>query len=155
MDMPSLKILEAEKLAKLPPTDKRMSEEHKERLRKHGFQKGMKKVPGSGLKAIPQEVKVALAERTFDAVATLVDVMENSKNDNARVKAAAYFLDPFISKAPQEVTVQHTHSIADLLAQVNQARLNDERNARKIIDIIPEPDRETPALRVTPLGGGE
>lgn len=132
---------------------RQISEEEKERLRKQGFQKGMQKVPGSGVKAIPQEVKAALAERTMDAVAVLMDVMENSKNDNARVKAAAYFLDPFISKAPQEVTVQHNHSIADLLAQVNQARLNDERDARKIIDITP--DTETPALRVKPLGDDE
>lgn len=140
-------------MAKLPSTDKRMSEENKERLRKQGFQKGMQKVPGSGVKAIPAEVKEALAARTLDAVAVLMDVMENSKNDNARVKAAAYFLDPFISKAPQEVTVQHNHSIADLLAQVNQARLHDEREAHKIIDITP--DTETPALRVVPLGDDE
>ncbi|MFD1326760.1 hypothetical protein [Mycoplana ramosa] len=117
------------------------SPEHREHLKTIGFQKGRKKTGGTV--PIPQEVKEALAKRTMDAVETLADVMLNSSNDNARVKAAAYFLDPFVAKAAtqQEIKVDHRHHIAGLLAEINQARLKDDR---KTIDV-------TPVIDVTPI----
>ncbi|WP_276118297.1 hypothetical protein [Pararhizobium qamdonense] len=128
------------------PDDKRLSPEFKENLKKRGFQKGRKRT--GGVIPIPPDVKEALKARTMDAVETLFDVMQNSSNDNARVKAAAYFLDPFVSKAAQTVDVNHKHTIADLLTQANQMRLKDDT---KTIDITPiavvEPDA-SPKLRV-------
>ncbi|KQY14420.1 hypothetical protein [Rhizobium sp. Root482] len=122
--------------------------DEKERLKKVGFQKGRKKTGGTV--AIPPDVKEALKARTIDAVETLYDVMLNSSNDNARVKAAAYFLDPFVSKAPTTVDVNHKHSIADMLAEINQMRLKDD--SRKTIDITPIASHEEadalPQLRV-------
>lgn len=123
--------------------DKRKSPEHLEHLRNIGFAKGRTKTGGA--KALEPDVKAALKERTLDAIETLTDVMFNSSNDNARVRAAAYFLDPFLPRAPKEITVTHSHSIADMLSEINQLRLKDERESRKTIDITPnkEPDEQT------------
>lgn len=137
------------------PDDKRLSPEFKENLKKRGFQKGRKRT--GGVVPIPADVKEALKARTMDAVETLFDIMQNSSNDNARVKAAAYFLDPFVSKASQTVDVNHKHSISDMLAEINQAHLNSRIEAnRNMIDITPAPvaveiiePNTTPKVRVS------
>jgi hypothetical protein len=85
------------------------------------------------------EVKAALAERSMDAIAVLEDVMLNSSNDNARVRAAAWFLEPFLPKQTN-VNVNHSVSIADMLAEINQIRLKDDRASRTVIDITPTED---------------
>ncbi|MCM2433207.1 hypothetical protein [Agrobacterium rosae] len=120
-----------EKLLKI---DKRKTPEHREHLKNIGRKKGQPKIEGSGVKKIPEEVKEAMAAKTMDAVAVMADVMMNSSNDTARVKAAAYFLDPFVPKAATNVNVNHAVSIADMLSQINQSRLKDET---KTIDITP------------------
>jgi hypothetical protein len=120
---------------KIDGRKRKRTPEELERLKSVGRKKGDPKVPGSGVKAIPDDVKEALKARTMDAVETLYDVMQNSSNDNARVKAAAYFLDPFIPKAAQTIDVNHKHSIADLLTQANQMRLKDDSKPMK--DITP------------------
>lgn len=123
-----------------PVIDKRKSPEHREHLRKVGFQKGKKKT--GGRVAIPEDVKNAMAERSLEAVEIMTDIMLNSKNDMARIKAAEYMLSPFVSKAPTEskVSVNHSVSIADMLAEINQLRLSDSRDERKTIDITPTVD---------------
>lgn len=119
-------------------TDWKNSPENLAMLKAKGFQKGMKKHPASGRKAIPQEIKDAMANLTPDAVRVLADVMENSSNDAARIKAAEAILKPFISAAPtqQTVDVKHTHVIADMLSQVNSLRLKQDNH--KTIDITPK-----------------
>lgn len=118
----------------LAPTDKRLSPEHKEHLKRVGKQKGCAKTGGKI--ALPAEVKEAMSTKTLDAVEIVYDLMMNSSNDMARLKAAEYLLNPFVSKAPTEanVTVNHNHAIADMLSQINQARLKDDS---KTIDITP------------------
>lgn len=111
--------------------DGRKSPEFKEHLKKVGFQKGHEKK--GGRKALPKELKEAMRERTFDALDTMIDLMENSPNPVVKLKAAQYLLDPFISKAPVEknVNVNHSVSIADMLAEINQQRQS------KLIDVTP------------------
>ena len=121
-----------------PVTDKRKSEEHKEHLRKIGRKKGDPKVPGSGRVALPEDVKQAMASKTMQAVETVYDVMMNSSNDMARIKAAAYLLDPFVAKAATKVDVNHSVSIAEMLTEINQKRLSVD-NA-KTIDLTPVVD---------------
>lgn len=114
--------------------DGRKSPEFKEHLKKVGFQKGHEKK--GGRKALPKELKEAMRERTFDALDTMMDLMENCPNPAVKYKAAAYVLDVFVSKSPVEknVNVNHSVSIADMLAEINQQRQN------KLIDVTPRSD---------------
>lgn len=116
--------------------DKRKTPEHREHLKKIGRKKGDPKVPGSGRKPTPPEVKAAMAERTLDAVAIMEDLMRNSRNEAVRQKAAAFFIESMVSKAPsqQNVEVKHTHALAGMLAEVNALRLADNS---KTIDLTP------------------
>jgi hypothetical protein len=120
----------------LTKIDKRKTPEHREHLKKIGRKKGDPKIPGSGRKPTPPEVKAAMAERTLDAVAIMEELMRNSTNESVRQKAAAYFIDAMVSKAPaqQNVEVKHTHQLAGMLAEVNALRLADNS---KTIDITP------------------
>ena len=118
-----------------PVTDKRKSPEHREHLKKIGRKKGDPKVPGSGRVALPEDVKQAMAEKTMDAVKTVYDVMMNSSNDMARIKAASYLLDPFVAKAATKVDVNHSVSIAEMLTEINQRRLSETPS--KTIDLTP------------------
>lgn len=117
--------------------DKRKTPEHAEHMRRIGFKKGDGRGglgSGGGRKALPQEVKDAMSEKTLEAVEIMVDVMQNSKNDMARIKAAEYLLSPFVAKAAtqSEVKVSHSHTIADMLAEINSMRLTDNS---KTIDL--------------------
>lgn len=125
-----------EKLLKI---DKRKTPEHREHLKAIGRKKGDPKTPGSGVKKIPEEVKEAMAARTLEAVDVLVNVMRNGTKDADRVKAASIILNPFIERTTN-VNVNHAVSIADMLSEINQMRLS---NDRKTIDITPQ---EEPAL---------
>lgn len=129
-----------------PVLDKRKSPEHREHLKKIGRKKGDPKVPGSGRKALPDEIKDALASRSMEAVETLYDVLMNSSNDMARMKAASYFLDPFVSKAATKVDVNHSVSIAEMLSEINQKRLSETHS--KTIDLTPVVDFTTTAVPV-------
>lgn len=119
-------------------TDKRKSPEFVARLKAQGFQKGRKKTGGTV--AIAPEIKQAMAEKTPEALATMLDLMENSKNPMVRLKAAEYILSPFVSKAPAlaQVDHKHTHTIADMLTQINQQRLGSP----KTIDLVPVRDED-------------
>lgn len=122
-----------------PKIDRRKTPEHAEHMRKIGFKKGDGRggrASGGGRVATPPEVKAAMAEKTHEAVEIMYDLMYNSSNESVRWKAAAYFLDAMVAKAPtqSEVKVNHTHSIADMLAEVNALRLSDNS---KTIDITP------------------
>lgn len=117
--------------------DRRKTPEHAAHMRKIGFKKGEGgNSRGGGRKATPPEVKAAMAERTLEAVAIMEDLMVNGRNEAVRQKAAAYFIDAMVSKAPtqQNVEVKHTHQIADMLAQATALRLTDNG---KTIDVTP------------------
>lgn len=115
--------------------DGRKSPENVARLKAQGFQKGRQKT--GGREALAPDVKSALQERTLDAIAVLEDVMINSSNDNARVKAALWFIEPFLPHKPKEITINHTHDLGAMLLEAQKLA------ARTIVDITPakEPER--------------
>lgn len=119
-----------------PVTDKRKSPEHREHLKKIGRKKGDPKVPGSGRVALPEDVKQAMASKTMQAVETVYDVMMNSSNDMARIKAAAYLLDPFVAKAATKVDVNHTHDIGQMLLEAQ--RMASVNHLSPMKDITPK-----------------
>jgi hypothetical protein len=122
--------------------------EELERLKSVGFQKGRART--GGRVATSQEVKDAMAARTMRAVEIAEDLMENSPNDMVRLKALEWMAQSLVTKAATKVDVNHTHGFADMLAEINQARLKDDS---KTIDITPvsvgpvEPNT-MPVLRV-------
>ncbi|MDV3166655.1 MAG: hypothetical protein Q8807_03285 ['Waltheria sp.' little leaf phytoplasma] len=125
-------------MTKLKPGDKRLSPEHKEHMLKICRKKGDPKIPGSGKKALPPELKEAMREKTPEALATMLELMDSSPNPMVRLKAAEYILSPFVAKAAQQVDVNHKHSIADMLAEINQMRLAKPAAEQPVtIDITP------------------
>lgn len=105
--------------------DKRKSPEFAEHLKKVGFQKGHPKY--GGRKKLDEDLRLAMAEKSFDAFETMVELMETSTNPAVRFKAAEYVLSPFVQRAPIEVKHEHKHEIADLLSRVNQKRLKGDK----------------------------
>lgn len=110
------------------------SPEWKEKIAKHGFQKGMQKIPGSGKKSTPKETKEWIAERSID----VAEFMYNAMNDDTqplkeRIKAAQWLGDMSMSKAPTESTVKvdHTYDIGSMLLE-----------AQKLASLPPSPMKD-------------
>ncbi|MCZ4089083.1 hypothetical protein [Sinorhizobium psoraleae] len=113
------------------------SPEHIEHLKKVGFQKGREKT--GGRVATPPEVKEFLGSRTMEAAEFFVNLMnDDTQPIKERRMAAQWILESHIAKAPtqQEIKVDHTYSIADMLVQTNQIAAEEKR---KMIDITPKP----------------
>ena len=68
--------------------------------------------------------------------------MLNSSNDNARVKAALWFIEPFLPNKPKEITVNHTHDLGAMLLEAQKLA------ARTIVDITPAKETEKETLYI-------
>ncbi|MCK3776206.1 hypothetical protein MZK49_05615 [Ensifer sesbaniae] len=124
-----------ETLAKI---DKRKSPEHREHLKSIGRKKGDPKVPGSGRKPTPKEVKEFLASRTMEAAEFFVNLMhDDTQPIKERRMAAQWVLETQISKAATEskVEVNHTHTVTNLLADAKRQLALQDKN--KTIDVTP------------------
>lgn len=125
------------------PEEERMkkgSPEWAEHMRNIGFKKGDGRggrASGGGRVATPKETKEWLSGRSLDVAQLLYDMaFDEDVPAKDRIKAAMWVAEMTIAKAPtqSEVKVAHTHSIADMLAEVNALRLSDNS---KTIDITP------------------
>lgn len=93
-------------MAKKPEKQIKVTPERHEHLKRIGSQKGQPSRNPTGRPPTPPEIKAAYAGKAMEALAVLVDIMHNSQNDAAKVKAATHILGPFVSKAPQQVEVE-------------------------------------------------
>lgn len=119
------------------------SEENKERLKKIGFQKGNPPPKGSGRKKFPEELKNSIMDATPEALENMIALMNNpNTSDGVRFKCAEWLLGAIIPKAKADtnVNVNHSHSIAGMLAEINSLKLPGAKE--KIIDITPEEDTD-------------
>lgn len=116
---------------------KKTSPEWAAHMKAIGRKKGDPKVPGSGRKKTPKEAKELVDSRSEEVVEFLFRVMNDEEAQlKERIKAAQWLGDISLSKAAtrQTVDVNHKHSIADMLSEVNALRLSDNS---KTIDITP------------------
>ncbi|MGQ3209530.1 hypothetical protein [Shinella sp.] len=114
---------------------KKGSPEWDEHMRRIGRKKGDPKVPGSGRKATPKETKEWLSGKSLDVAKLLYDIaFDDTVAAKDRIKAAMWVAEMSIAKAPtqSEVKVSHSHTIADMLAEINSMRLTDNS---KTIDL--------------------
>ncbi|OCJ61207.1 hypothetical protein A6U96_14045 [Agrobacterium tumefaciens] len=107
--------------------DRRKSPEHREHLRRVGFQKGREKT--GGRTPVPDVIKEGLRSLTPDAIATLYECLYSEK-DAVRLAAAQTILSPFVAKAARKVEVEVNHDLSELHRRVTSGETNT-------IDIIP------------------
>ena len=112
----------------------KVDEKQHERLKAIGFQPGQSGNP-KGRPPLPAEVKEAMASWSLEAIQVLVNVMQSSDNDAAKVKAATYILGPFVSKAPQQIDVDvQVTSFGDFLIQANNRHKKLAKNQTEVIE---------------------
>ncbi|WP_145643264.1 hypothetical protein [Neorhizobium alkalisoli] len=85
--------------------------------------------------ATPKETKEWISGKSLDVAEFMYGVMnDESQPVKERIKAAAWLGEMSMAKAPtqQEINVNHSHTIANMLASVNMDRLENS----KTIDLV-------------------
>jgi hypothetical protein len=122
--------------------EQKTSPEWNEHLKQIGFQKGRAKT--GGRVATPKETKEWIASKAQDVAELLYDMaFDEEIAPKERMKAAMWVAEMSMSKAPTETNVQvnHSVSIAEMLTQINQARVAASNSTtHELIDITPTPD---------------
>ena len=76
----------------------------------HRFQKGQSGNPG-GLRPWQAEMKKLMREHTADAVAVVVNIMQNGKSEKDRLSAAQYIIDQTCGKAIQKISAESDEGV--------------------------------------------
>lgn len=83
----------------------------------------------------PEVLKEALGQHTIEAVEKVVLLMQTATSEQVQLKAASIIIDAFVAKAPRSINIQHQHSVADLLQQVNGEL--QKHDPATMIDVTP------------------